>query len=345
MKHSLKITILFLLTLVLGSTIAFAHPHSENLSEREDIQQFIKEMVKKHKFQSSQLTSWLNQAHVNQTIIDSISKPAESLPWHRYRKIFITNKRIQSGVEFWKNNQETLKKAHQEYGVPEEIIVAILGVETFYGKFSGGYPVLDALVTLAFEYPPRSKFFRKELEQFLLLAREENWDPTTINGSYAGAMGKPQFISSSYRHYAVDFDKTGQRDLINNTEDSIGSIANYFKVHGWQKDQPIAIQANIQGDGYQTLSTSSNAPKPKYSLKQMAKVGVGIQGSLSTNSPLKRQKFALISLEGQSGLEHWLGLENFYVITRYNHSKLYAMAVYELSQEIKSAYNKMEQSS
>ncbi|MCS5707872.1 lytic murein transglycosylase B [Candidatus Berkiella cookevillensis] len=312
------------------------------LSERKDVQQFIQQMVDKHQFDRKQLTQWLNQASINQKIIDSISKPAEGLPWFKYKKIFITPSRIESGVAFWKEHQDTLKKASAEYGVPEEVIVAILGVETFYGKHAGGHRVIDALVTLGFDYPPRSKFFLSELEEFLLLTREEKWDPMTIKGSYAGAMGKPQFISSSYRRYAVDFNKTGRRDLLNSSEDSIGSVANYFKVHGWKKNQPIIFPAAVKGEQFKSLITNLRAPKPTYSYNEIAGagVGLGLGAGMNVNTSLKGEKFALVSMEGENGLEHWLGLENFYVITRYNHSSLYAMAVYELSQNIKSAYNK-----
>lgn len=322
--------------MLFGSAFAAERP----LSERKDVQQFIQQMVDKHQFDRKQLTQWLNQATINQKIIDSISKPAEGLPWFKYKKIFITPSRIESGVAFWKEHQDTLKKASAEYGVPEEVIIAILGVETFYGKHSGGHRVLDALVTLGFNYPPRSKFFLSELEEFLLLTREEKWDPTSIKGSYAGAMGKPQFISSSYRRYAVDFNKTGHRDLLNSPEDSIGSIANYFKVHGWKRNQPIIFPAAIKGEQYKSLTTNGKAPKPTYSYNEIAGVGIGLGGGMNVSPELKNEKFALVSMEGEKGLEHWLGLENFYVITRYNHSALYAMAVYELSQNIKSAYNK-----
>lgn len=322
------------------ATVSLAANTHTPITDRPDVQKFIQMMVTKHQFDKKVLTTWLNQASITQSIIDSISKPAEGLPWFKYRKIFITPNRIESGVAFWQNNHIALKKAANDYGVPEEIIVAILGVETFYGKYSGGHRVLDALATLAFDYPPRSQFFSKELEEFLLLSREENWDPATIMGSYAGAMGKPQFIASSYRHYAIDFNKTGHRDLLNSTDDSIGSVANYFKRHGWQKNKPIVLPATIKGEQYKTLSTSRNAPRPSYSLKEIADVGVGIGGSIQANASIEREKFALVTLEGESGTEHWLGLENFYVITRYNHSNLYAMAVYELSQKIKDAYNK-----
>lgn len=346
MKHSVWIKLSFSIISIILSGVCLAKSISQQPTSRQDVQQFINEMVQNHNFDRNQLTNWLSQANIEQSIIDAITRPAEkSLPWHRYRKIFITNKRIQRGVEFWQQHNGALQRASAEYGVPEEIIVAILGVETFYGRYAGKHPVLDALVTLAFDYPPRSKFFKRELEEFLLLAREENWDPKSIKGSYAGAMGQPQFISSSYRRYAIDFNQTGQRDLINNTEDSIGSIANYFKVHGWRKNQPIVMPANIQGQQYQSLETSRTSPKPKYSLNQMAKVGVGLSGGIDNNHPINQEKFALISLEGQNGMEHWLGLDNFYVITRYNHSNLYAMAVFELSQEIKAAYNSSKNAS
>lgn len=307
-------------------------------SEKAEIQKFAQYMVDKHKFEKKQINKWLSHAQYQQSIINAISKPAEALPWFKYKKIFITNKRIESGVAFWQSHEKVLNQAAAQYGVPPEIIVAILGVETFYGKHAGNYRVIDALYTLAFYYPPRAKFFKKELEEFLLLAREEKWDPAQIMGSYAGAMGKPQFIASSYRQYAVDFNRTGARDLLQSTEDAIGSVANYFKVHGWQQDKPIALPATVKGQQYKNLSVNRRAPKPSYTLAQVSQAG--IHTGQNSRSALSDEKFALIALEGEIAPEYWLGLENFYVITRYNHSDLYAMAVFELSQKIKSTYNK-----
>lgn len=304
------------------------------LSARPEVKTFIKMMVTKHHFNEAKLTKLINSAKIQPSILKAIAKPAEKLTWERYEPIFLTPKRIDEGVAFWKQNKAALAKAEKEYGVPAEIIVAIIGVETFYGKQAGQYSVLDSLVTLGFEYPPRAKFFLSELEEFLLLAREQHWDPTQIKGSYAGAMGKPQFIASSYRRYAIDFHKKGNRDLINNVDDAIGSVANYFKLNGWKQGEPVVLAAQVKGDKFKSLIASSNNPKPDQTLAKMAPLGVACsQKSIDKNKP-----FALIGLEGKSGPEYWLGAHNFYVITRYNRSSLYAMAVYNLSEKIKSGY-------
>jgi membrane-bound lytic murein transglycosylase B len=265
---------------------------------------------------------------INQKIIDAITRPAEAKPWHEYRPIFLTDKRINGGVEFWKQHDAALSRAYKEYGVDPEIIVAIIGVESLYGKYRGRYSVLESLSTLAFNYPKRSRFFKSELEQFLLLAREENMEPMEVMGSYAGAMGKPQFISSSFRSYAVDFDGDGKRDLWENSVDVIGSVANYFAKHKWRKDQPIASKAKVNGNGYKAIV--KKGIRPHMPLGDMLKKGITIADDFPTS-----EKAALIELETKNGNEHWVGMDNFYVITRYNHSQLYAMAVYQLSKAIK----------
>ncbi len=302
---------------------------SENTTtaHRPEVQKFINLMVKRHHFQKAELSQVFNQVNKRQKIIDAITRPAESKPWHQYRPIFITQKRIQGGIDFRSKYAQTLQRAEETYGVPVEIITAILGVETYYGKHKGNYKVMDALTTLAFDYPKRGKFFLGELEQFLLLAREENLEPLSIKGSYAGAMGYPQFISSSFRHYAVDFSGDSHRDIWNNVDDAIGSVANYLSRHGWQRDQAIAFPAHITGDTYKTYL--DKGIKPHTTIKKFGESGVSIDTELPTT-----QKASLIALENRSQPEYWLGLNNFYVITRYNHSPLYAMAVYQLSQEI-----------
>src|SRR5210317_1836162 len=218
-----------------------------------NIQHFIKQMTKQHQFDHKELSSLLGSAKHHESIIEAISRPAESKPWYQYRPIFLTRDRLQGGLTFWKNNADSLSRAHLQYGVPEEIITAIIGVETRYGKHKGRFPVIDALSTLAFAYPPRSKFFTKELEHYLLMTREEKLDPLEQLGSYAGAMGMPQFISSSFRHYAVDFDGDGKRNLWTNTDDAIGSVANYFKKHHWKAGQPITSKVRIHGKRYKKL--------------------------------------------------------------------------------------------
>ncbi|MEO0369611.1 MAG: lytic murein transglycosylase B, partial [Pseudomonadota bacterium] len=197
--------------------------------------QFVEDMVSEHNFDRAEVEALLNKAKMSDTVLEAIQRPWEAKPWHQYYPIFLTEKRVQKGVEFWNSYADDLQRAEAELGVPAEMIVAIIGVETFYGTYKGKYSVLDALFTLGFHYPPRAKFFRSELQQYMLLSREENFDPLELKGSYAGAMGLGQFISSSYRHYAIDFDGDGVRDLLNNPVDAIGSVANYFKKHGWKK--------------------------------------------------------------------------------------------------------------
>lgn len=316
----------------------YALPNEEPVLQREDMQSFIDEVSKKHNFSRAQLESWFKDTKIKPEIIAAITRPYEAQPWHRYKKLFVTDTHIKNGVAFWKENAKTLERAQAKFGIPPEIIVAIIGVETRYGKYKGSHSVLDALSTLAFTYPKRSSFFKKELEQFLLLVTEQGLDPTTMVGSYAGAIGVPQFISSSYRRYAVDFSGNGQSDLINNIEDAIGSVANYFAVHGWKPNEPVAVQAKLNTNKKQIdkLEQSARNPKPIYSLTELKKNGI------ETKVPFKQkdEKFAVLSFDETEGKDYWLGLNNFYVITRYNHSHHYAMAVFQLSEKLKEAYSK-----
>jgi membrane-bound lytic murein transglycosylase B len=299
----------------------------DNYLKRPELRSFIDEMVAKHNFNSVELVTLFGRVKPRPDIIEAISSPAEGKPWYQYRLIFLTPSRISGGVEYWNEHADTLARAEKVYGVPPEIIIAIIGVETRYGTYKGKYPVLDALATLAFDYPKRAAFFRSELEQYLLLTREERIDPLSVKGSYAGAMGGPQFISSSYRRYAVDFDNDGKRDLWEDPVDMIGSVANYFSVHGWQRGEPIATPATVTGSKYKPLEELGL--KPQYSLRRIRQYGVTPQTRLPDD-----ELAALITLENENGPEYWLGLQNFYVITRYNHSELYAMAVYQLSHAI-----------
>ncbi|MEJ2179549.1 MAG: lytic murein transglycosylase B [Gammaproteobacteria bacterium] len=299
-----------------------------DISQRADVNEFIDEMVKKHDFDRTNLVKVFKKVKINPKIIEYITRPAEAKPWYEYRPIFLKEDRIRGGVKFWRQNAKLLQRAYEEYGVSPEIIVAIIGVETKYGKYKGKFPVMNALATLGFDYPKRSKFFKKELEEFLLLAREEKANPMSIKGSYAGAMGKPQFISSSYRRYAVDFDGDGKRDILNSTADAIGSVANYFAQHKWYKDEPITTPAKVEGNSYKAIV--KKGIKPKMPLKKILESGVSINQKQSPDL-----QAALIDLELKKGHEYWVAFNNFYVITRYNHSELYAMAAYQLSQEIK----------
>ena len=291
---------------------------------------FIDEMVAKHEFDREALGDVLGKARVKASIIRKISTPAErTLSWGEYRKIFITRKRIQAGATFWRENEAMLDRIQAETGVSVEMIVGIIGVETYFGRITGKDRVLDALTTLAFDYPPRAKFFRKELAEFLLLTREEEIDATLPTGSYAGAMGRPQFMPSSFRAYAVDATGDGKRDIWSDWADVAGSVANYFVAHGWRPGDEVAARA--------TLATTWNGPppKPKNTLKpsatveSLSKKGVVFATDLCADSTAE-----LLSYEGMDGAEYWVGFHNFFVITRYNRSVMYALAAYQLGQEI-----------
>lgn len=308
------------------STLACAATFDE-----QEVNRFIEDMVERHAFEDEYLQELFEAAELREDILEAISRPAEAKPWYEYQPIFITRSRIQGGVEFWREHADVLERAEAEYGVPAEIIVAIIGVETRYGRHAGRYRVLDSLSTLAFAYPPRSEFFRSELEHYLLMTREESMDPRELLGSYAGAMGKPQFISSSFRSYAVDFDNDGRRDLWNNTADAIGSVANYFRRHGWRAGQPIVQPARLADDADEQALLSGGI-KPRMTLAELQGAGVEPKGKAPEDI-----KGALFALETRSGDEYWVGWHNFYVISRYNHSKLYSMAVYQLSEAIKQA--------
>ena len=243
----------FISLLALFLLVNHATASTQLLSDSSAVRNFINEMVEQHAFNSNELQTVFDQANLHQSILDAISRPAESKPWYEYRPIFVTTDRSKGGVRFWQAHAGTLEKASDVYGVPQEIMVAIIGVETRYGRHTGRYPVLDALSTLAFAYPPRSSFFRKELKEYLLMTREEGLQPGKQMGSYAGAMGMPQFIPSSFRHYAVDFDNDGKRDLWTSPADAIGSVGNYFKQHRWKSGQPIASPVKVHGSRYQAL--------------------------------------------------------------------------------------------
>lgn len=325
---SLKHFIFIAGTLLLTSPAIASLPLDKQIvSERADVKTFIQEMVDKHQFDAKKLTTLFKDVVLKQKIVDAISRPAEGKPWFQYRPIFVTKTRIKEGVKYWNDNEATLIAAEEKYGVPPEIIVAIIGVETRYGRHKGRYRVMDSLSTLAFAYPKRGKFFRSELEHYLLLTREEGFNPLDIKGSYAGAMGKSQFISSSYRHYAVDFDGDGKRDLWDNNADAIGSVANYFKRHKWQPGGDIVAPAMVGSNHIQVLVKKGY--KPHSTVKELRQRGVTAKSKVDPEA-----LGALLELKKRAGREHWLTLNNFYVITRYNHSPLYAMAVHQLGQAI-----------
>ncbi len=289
--------------------------------------QLIDKMHHQHGFSKATLRAWFGQAQIVPEILEAISRPKEDLPWHEYKKLFVTEERTARGVEYWKDHADALHRAQRDYGVDPEVIVAIIGIETRYGKNTGRHPVLNALTTLALEYPRRSEFFSKELEHYLLLVRELNIDPFKIKGSYAGAMGTAQFMPSSYRHYAVDFDNDGKRDLLGNTQDAIGSVANYLKQHGWQPGEAVTRDLSIEDWLHVLIRTLLPATTPESTVKPASAVVVAPEAA------------PIITLEGEDGPIYRFGYTNFNVIMRYNVSKRYAMATYELSQNIRKRYN------
>jgi membrane-bound lytic murein transglycosylase B len=294
---------------------------------------FVDKMVGQHGFERAELAALLEAAVIDQTILDTMARPAERVvPWFEYRKIFLTEERIAAGVRFWGEHAETLDEISQRYGVAPEMIVAIVGIETYFGTRMGRYRVLDALATLAFAYPPRSTFFTSELESFLLLTREEEVDPTAALGSYAGAMGAGQFIPSSYRAYAVDGDGDGKRNLWTNWDDVFGSVANYFAKHGWRTGEPVMEPA--------TRTASFDGPEPRNTLDLDGTVAtLTQQGYVFTTSLPSEARAAAYSFEAQDGgSEYWVGYHNFYVVTRYNRSTKYALAAHQLSEAIRGRY-------
>lgn len=319
MLRTLTIALILVLT---APTSAHAEPHPGTDA-------FVERAVSEHGLDPDRIRDVLNEARFQQSIIDAITRPAEAKPWHEYRQIFLTETRIGGGAEFWRANQALLEQVSEQFGVPIEVIVAIVGVETNYGLNTGSYRVIDALATLGFYYPRRSTFFAGELGHFLRLAEEESLPVTEVRGSYAGAMGIGQFIPSSYRAYAVDMDGSGDRDLWRSLPDALGSVANYLAVHGWRADQPIVLPARAPENG---LPADQDFPiKPAHSLAELSALGVQFEaGDLPDQA-----EATIVSLAQLEGDEHWIGLNNFYVITRYNRSPLYAMAVTQLAEAIR----------
>jgi membrane-bound lytic murein transglycosylase B len=295
---------------------------------RPEVRDFIADLVKQDGFDRGYVEGVLGTVESKQSILDAMSRPAEKVkPWYEYRDIFITAKRISGGVDFYREHEARLRRVAAETGVPAELITAIIGVETFYGTRTGSYRLVDSLSTLGFDYPPRAEFFRKQLRELFLLAREERLDVATLTGSYAGAMGPPQFIPSSYRSFAVDGSGDGQRDLISNWDDIIASVANYFVRHDWQSGQAVATRGNLKASG--PRPPGGNELALRDTVASLQRQGVLFTTDLPASAPAM-----FFELEGREGPEHWVGFQNFYAITRYNRSVMYALAVYQLSTAI-----------
>ena len=323
-KRALTLTLICLLS---ASCQAQQHPGAEEFAAR---------AAEEYGLDAQEIVTLLQEARFKQSIVDAISRPAEAKPWYEYRPIFLTSKRIKGGVEFWQDNEALVAQAAEQFGVDPQIIVAIIGVETFYGRNTGGYRVLDALATLSFYYPDtgndRSDFFSRELAQFLLLGDEEGLPLREVSGSYAGAMGLGQFIPSSYREYAVDLDGDGRRDLWSSMPDVIGSVANYLHRHNWQPGGPVALPVQPAPDADFDLVARRNF-KPEKTVAELAAGGFPADASVDGSEPA-----TILRLEEEDGDSYWTTFQNFYVITRYNRSPLYAMAVFQLSEAILAAF-------
>lgn len=338
------------LLLMTGSAPALAEhrcPDTTDYSQRPKAQAMIRELVAEGQ-DESRLRQLLQNAQCQPGILESIARPAEKThTWASYQRIFLQEERVRQGVAFASRHRETLDRAVQAYGVPRAILLAIIGVETRYGQHMGDHRVIDALATLGFDYPPRAAFFRKQLKALFQLEQAAHIDAEQITGSYAGAMGYGQFIPTSYQAYAVDFDNDGVTDLVNSPEDAIGSVANYFSEHNWQPGLPVAARARIKGTGYQTLAEKGKKPSFTLAQAQQKKVtALSCQAELTSeycfdlpdDTPV-----ALLDLEGTHGMEFWLATGNFYTITRYNHSRLYAMAVTQLAHRLSRALEQEQQ--
>jgi membrane-bound lytic murein transglycosylase B len=319
-----RLILMGLVSVLSSSCFAEQHPGAE---------EFAQKAASEFQLDQQEVLELLGNAEFKQSIVDAMSRPAEGKPWHEYRPIFLTQKRIDEGVEFWRENKALIEAAAERFQVDEQIIVSIIGVETFYGRITGNYRVIDALATLSFYYPDtgndRSEFFSRELMHFMVLGKEENMPIEELTGSYAGAMGLGQFIPSSYREYAVDLDGDGRRDLWSSMDDVIGSVANYLHRHGWEYGQPVVYPLNKDEEANLELVDKRDF-KTKHTVEELANGGFTSDHELPPE-----QAVSLIRLEHEDADAFCMGFKNFYVITRYNRSPLYAMAVFELSEEIR----------
>jgi len=299
---------------------------------RTEVRAFVHQMVARHGFVASELESVFARARRVEEVLRAIApgRDPRERSWRRYRDRFVNEARIAEGLEFWNRHAAVLARAAAEHGVPEEIVVAILGVETLYGRNPGAWRVIDALATLAFDYPPRAAYFRSELEEFLLFARERGLDVFGVRGSYAGAIGIPQFMPASYRRFAVDYDGDGTADLLASAADAVGSVANFLRAHGWRRGEPVALPAQVAGDAHRALLGAGI--EPRFAFGALAAYGVAAHASLPADTPV-----ALIELPTPGApTEFRLGLANFYALTRYNRASFYAAAVQDLARELRA---------
>ena len=316
--------------LALSRSVLAQTPPAQAQKLKPEVRKFIAHMVRTHDFDAQALRDLFASARSNQDVVRAISTPATSRPWYQFRPLCVDDAQIADGLRFWNENAETLERARREFGVPESIVVALIGIESRYGRYAGGFRVIDSLYTLSFEWPKRADYFRGELEQFLILSREQGWDPGLVQGSFAGALGWPQFMPSSYRRFAVDYSGDGRIDLSNDTADIIGSVANYLREFGWKAGQPVVAPARI--DTADPKPLLDLGLKPQLSLGQWQERGVQSPPGLVESLPA-----SLFTLDVIDGPEYWLAFDNFYALLRYNYSRNYAMAVYQLGEEISQA--------
>jgi membrane-bound lytic murein transglycosylase B len=323
-----------LFALLAAAAAAARAQDASSFSDRPDVQAFIRELVARHAFEESELQVVFTRARREDGVLTAVQTQPELLlrSWETYRATFVNERLVKNGTAFWQANRRSLERARGKYGVPEEIIVAIIGVETFYGRNTGRWRVIDALATLAFDYPPRSGYFRGELENFLLFARDLNFDVFDVKGSYAGAIGIPQFMPTSYLRYAVDFDGDGVADLRGNAADAIGSVGNFLKQHGWRAGEPIQRGARVKGEGFRSYADGD--PLPRHTLEELKQAGVAPRGA-----PLPSgSRASLLELNSpERPAEYRLGLQNLYVLTRYNRSLFYAFTVADLAEALRAA--------
>lgn len=330
----------FILLTFLLMTISCAYADT-TFTNQPKVQKFIHEMVKKHHFNKNQLITLFNKVKVHPIVIQHVKKPLEKKPWYTYQLLFVNEWRIEHGVKFWNKYEQVLREAEKKYKVPASIIVATIGIESQYGTKTGEHRVIDALTNIGFSDSERAPYFRYELEQFLLLTREKKLDPLKVTGSYAGAIGQPQFMPSSYRRYAIDFSKKGKVDLTHDTVDVIGSIANYYAKQGWNHEEPVVQETQIISSRFDYL-LKKNKIKPPFTIHQLVKNGVLPKGNIPRNKAITgKTKVKMIELENRHGKEYWLAFHNFNVIKRYNASDTYAMAVYQLSHYIKELRSRL----
>ena len=330
--------------LVVTGTIAMSLPcvHAQSkasadtpggYAQRDEVRQFIATMAADHDFDATKLAKLFAQAQTQNSAIRAMTAPHAAPPkWFEYAPPFLSQERINGGIAFRDRHRALLERAEREYGVPMEVIVAIIGVETFYGRVSGRYRVFDALTTLAFDYPRRAEFFREELKQFLLLAREWNLSPLSPKGSFAGAMGLPQFMPTSFRRYAIDFDSDGRIDLWTNIGDVVGSVANFLSRHGWQKGQPVLLPAKVDATQAQiAVGDGGLSERRQYVAWTALNIVIADPSAVEVDP---QWMAALVQLDEADGPKYRLGFNNFYVLTRYNRSRMYASAVWDLAQAI-----------